>query len=204
MGILEIINEYTKSIVDGDFPCPETNCKHCHKKPEKYEPHDCRKRKLRYVAKDLVKVVTTLLLRWKCPNCGVTFTQYPLFILPHKRFVLTDIVQFAEKYLTSEDSNYADVVKTDGSGIGYLDENDLCDSFLSPSSVWRFLKYLVCIYESNRGIFREKYGKLKPIPSSKFRSKQRKKLLYRALMAVMALRCRVNFNIPPNFEPVHG
>ncbi len=200
MGILETINKYTESIVDGDYHPPATNCIHCHKKPEKYKLQDRRKRKLRFVAKDVVKVVITLLLRWKCPKCGATFTQYPPFILPHKRFVLTDIVQFGEQFLTSEDSSYEDVAKTDGTNICYLDENGLCESFFSPSSVWRFLEYLASIYESNRELFRKKHEKTQPVLSSKYRSNRRKNVLYRALKAVMAMRRSVGLNFSPSFE----
>ncbi len=194
MNTQQIIKEYTESIIKGDFRCLHKICEKCRQKPEIFKLHESRKRQLRFVVGDIVKVTLTFLLRWKCPLCGGTFTQYPSFILPHKRFVLTDIVQFGKKYLTNKDSNYtdtvktdnadtvktddADTVKTDGTDIGYLNENDLCDHFFSPSSVWRFMEYLAGLYDLNRKLFRKKCEKSHHIPSSKYRSNQRKKLLY--------------------------
>jgi hypothetical protein len=197
MGILEMINKYTDSIVRGEFAAPDGICKNCRNKPERFTLHECRKRQVRLIIKNIVRVLLTLLPRWKCSICGVSFTQYPPFILPHKRFVLTDIRLFGLKYLTNKDSSYADVVKNDGDDIGYPNESGLCDHFLSPSSAWRFMGYLAGA--SNSEVSKKIPGKPAPIPSIKHRSDERKSLLQRAFKAIVALAVE-NSNIFPDFE----
>ncbi len=204
MGIKDTIEEYTDSIVNGDFSSPDVICEKCRRKHEIYKLHESRKRKLRFVSDNVVMVVLTFLLRWKCSLCGATFTQYPPFVLPHKRFVLTDIVQFGEKYLTNKNSSYADAVKNDENDIGYIGKNGLCDNFFSPSSVWRFLQYLSCMVQSNRELFCENCADPPPISSLKYRSNQRKNLLYWAFKAIIGLKTRKKYYFFPNFETPGG
>ena len=153
MGIMDRINKSTDSIVRGEFASPDKICKNYRKKPERFTLHECRKRQVRLVIENIVKVILTFLPRWKCLIYGVSFTRYPPFILPHKRFVFTDIRLFGLKYLTNKDSSYADVVKNDGDDIGYPNESGLCDHFLSPSSAWRFMGYLA---RRDRGVCSER------------------------------------------------
>ena len=40
----------------------------------------------------LVYIVIGLLIRWKCPGFSKTFTQYPWFAVPYKRYTLPTII----------------------------------------------------------------------------------------------------------------
>ncbi|MCP4395355.1 MAG: hypothetical protein GY804_13975 [Alphaproteobacteria bacterium] len=95
MDIQEMILSHTNSIVKGHFCSPDVACHCCHHKPEVFKLHESRKRQFRLIVEDIVKVTVSFLLRWKCIDCGTTFTEYPSFALPHKRFVLTDIVDYS-------------------------------------------------------------------------------------------------------------
>ena len=99
MGVREIIEEYTRDILDGNFGPPDCACDNCGQREGIFKLHECRKRLLRFAAEAVVETVATLLPRWKCLPCGATFTQYPPFVAPHKRFVLADIVLLCRKYL---------------------------------------------------------------------------------------------------------
>ena len=108
MGIMQIIREYTNQIVEGNFDAAEGICEKCHEKPGEYKLHECRKRQVRFSVGAVVEVAMTFVLRWKCSLCGATFTQYPPFIAPHKRFALPEIVRLSRKYLENDKSSYAD------------------------------------------------------------------------------------------------
>ena len=119
MGIMQIIREYTNQIVEGNFDAAEGVCEKCHEKPGEYKLHECRKRQVRFSVGAVVEIAMTFVLRWKCSLCGATFTQYPPFIAPYKRFALHEIVRLSRKYLENDKSSYADAVVEDGNEIGY-------------------------------------------------------------------------------------
>ncbi len=44
--------------------------------------------------------------RWKCQLYKRTFTVYPEFALPYKRYLLPDIIELAAKYLEDDRQTY--------------------------------------------------------------------------------------------------
>lgn len=48
----------------------------------------------------------TLLIRMKCSSCGKTFTLYPSFALPYKRYVSQQIIERSLQYLLDETMSY--------------------------------------------------------------------------------------------------
>ena len=200
MGIMQIIREYTNQIVEGNFDAAEGVCEKCHEKPGEYKLHECRKRQVRFSVGAVVEVAMTFVLRWKYSLCGATFTQYPPFIAPHKRFALPEIVRLSRKYLENDKSSYADAVVEDGNEIGYPDERGLCDSFVSRSTVWRFMEYLASVHFEETEPSKENRRRPPWLPPRKYRSEKRRRLLHRAVEAVGRF-ARFPFSGPfPDFE----
>lgn len=80
--------------------------------------------------------------RWKCLECGKTFTAYPPFASPYKRYALDDILRLSSKYIQDEQQTYYTVVTHEGSSIGYEEENKKnVDHFLAPSTLWRWIRW---------------------------------------------------------------
>lgn len=51
-----------------------------------------------------------LLLRWKCPGCKRTATDYPSFALPYKRYTLPTILAFSQAYVQAPRISYRKLV----------------------------------------------------------------------------------------------
>jgi len=186
-----MIQCYTKAIETGNFSMPTSCCRCCHEKADHYTLHECRKRTLRIVIQDIVEIVMTFLLRWKCPLCQCTFTDYPVFMIPHKRFALFDMCRFGQKYLESETASYRNTVKSNASDIGYIDPGTgLCEQFLSHSTLYCFMGYLSNLCPS----FHEN---MFTISSNKYRTSARKFTLTCALYAIKDIAKKAIF---PDFE----
>jgi len=145
MSILleEKIQQHTNAIISGEISPPEGCCPLCFTQPITFKLHECRRRSFRYTVGNYVKTIMSLLARWKCPACGKTFTTYPPFALPHKRYVLTDIKRLSKQYLEDEHQSYRTTVTFKGLPIGYQEKDDKnVDHFLDPSTAWRWIRWL--------------------------------------------------------------
>ncbi len=199
MNIQEVVANHTNSIIKGHFSSPDIICQCCHQKPKFFKLHESRKRQFRLVVENIVETTVSFLLRWRCQLCNTTFSEYPSFAVPHKRFVLTDINKFGQKYLANDRLSYRNVVSKNGADIGYPDARGLCDRFLSHSSVWRFMIYLADNYQANRHYLIPK--QIMPIISPlKYRSNSRRALLYKAFKEIRLFNRKTNMNFFPDFE----
>jgi hypothetical protein len=136
------IRRHTDAVISGKISVTQKSCPRCLNK-QKFRLHECRRRFFRYIVGSSVKVILTLLPRWKCEVCQKTFTAYPPFAVPHKRFVLSDIEEFCQRYIKDRQETYCSTVSSQGSPIGY-DEgtNNAVDHFLAPSTVCRWIGWL--------------------------------------------------------------
>jgi len=188
------IHDYTQAIEKGTLSMP-AGCRSCHEESDDYKLHDRRERQLRVVMEDIVKVIVTFLLRWKCPLCQATFTDYPPFIKPHKRFVLSDMCRFSRTYLESETVTYRNAVKSHSTGIGYIDaESGLCERFVSHSTIHRFMGYLC-------GICPSLPVNVVAISPGKYRTAARLSILARALATIENIARKSIF---PDFGTLTG
>ena len=88
MSIIELPQPTTVSEVDqhngavrqrgADRICYRDGCARCGK-PGRFAPHELRRRGLRLIVDYAVLCVVVWLARWRCPNCGYVFTDYPDF-----------------------------------------------------------------------------------------------------------------------------
>lgn len=144
------VQDYNEKIKEGDYPKLGEYCRNCKKKPGEFKLHDHRPRKLRIIVHALVQIITTCLVRWRCPLCNAKFTAYPDFIVRHKRYAVNQIVEQSENLLTGNKS-YEKALHTENSRIGYpesskfvhmkkVDKED--ESYLAASTLWRWCSWL--------------------------------------------------------------
>jgi len=69
------------------------------------------------VVGDLVHRALSRLIRWKCPRCRQTFTGYPPFALPHKRYVRPVIFARSRAYVEDDTQSYRQAVQDGGRSI---------------------------------------------------------------------------------------
>ena len=199
------VHDYNEKIQRGEYPEPGEYCRRCRQKLDEFKLHDQRQRKLRIVVEALVQIVTTWLVRWKCPICKQTFTAYPDFIVAHKRYAIDHVVNLSECYMGQE-VRYEDALRDGNAHIGYPQAsrfvnmkqtgNEEDESFLASSTLWRWCGWLGSFEEAvsraldmirqktpNTPIFRL----FRPVYPSKYRSEKRKKILETA-MRVLQMR----------------
>lgn len=62
------------------------------------------------IVEQMVTTKKGLLLRWKCPGCKKTATDYPSFALPYKRYTLPTILAFSQAYVQNPSISYRRLV----------------------------------------------------------------------------------------------
>lgn len=107
---LEEINAYTEEVRQGRISCGLPSCPNCKTQPDFFKRHDARKRKFYIVIEQIVIKIVSLLVRWKCPGCSATRTEYPSFALPYKRYTLPTIQAFCACYIENHDVTYRSIV----------------------------------------------------------------------------------------------
>jgi hypothetical protein len=173
---------------------PECCCPGCQQEGSAYRAHDRRRRQFYVIVGNWVQRFFTTLIRWKCILCGTTFTFYPSFCVPYKRFVLADITRLSERYVEADEASYRSVVHCQGMAIGYAEEPSMSKQ-LSPSTVWRWLgDFGACAARLQAGLrlIQEKdpslalHRQIRPVAPQKYRTEQRREQLQtgRFLLAV--------------------
>lgn len=195
--IEEIIQKHTDSIISGKIRPPQGSCPHCFETPDTFKLHESRKRGFRFIAGCFVRIVISLLVRWKCSICGRTFTEYPAFALAYKRYVLMDIERLSEDYLEN-DKSYQQTVSCEGEPIGYEEKDGKIDERqLSASTPWRWLTFLGSMNNTlteglnlieQRGSQSTIFRQLFPLWPGKYRTDERKLLLQNAWKLLQANR----------------
>jgi len=188
--IEKIIEEHTASVRACMIVPPEGCCPRCSEEGAAFKRHDSRKRSFRFIVGYDVHVNKSLLVRWKCPICGDTFTDYPSFAMPHKRYVLTDMERLSAEYVEDERQTYRKAVCPQGIPIGYQEPDGRpVERFLAHSTPWRWISslgsmkdtlsealHLIRQKDSTSTIFREVF----PVAPHKYQSSQRKLILENA------------------------
>ncbi len=196
--IENMIAQHTYDVKKCRISPPKGPCPRCFENPDSYKRHDCRERQFRLVSGNFVKIVISLLIRWKCPLCFKPFTDYPPFAIPHKRFALPDMELFSRKYIEITNSTYRKTTAHDKMRIGYEDNDS---RLLSHTSVWRWIEFWGSCRELLKpvSLLREKTDPENSIFKSsfsiarhKYRSPHRHKILEKALIALRVYRNRFN------------
>ena len=128
-------SEHERSIVTKQGPhfCPKCESSH-----DDFKLHERRDRLFYVIIDSFVHTVESFLGRWKCFLCRATFTAYPEYALPYKRYVKGFCVSLGEYYLKKDAVTYQDITST----IGYTTQTQKIDERkLAGSTVWRWLGF---------------------------------------------------------------
>jgi hypothetical protein len=136
---LEDIRAYQERVEKGKIspdnlpPCPR-----CSVASEFFKLHTYRERRFLIIVEMLIEAVFCTLLRFICPGCGKTFTNYPDFAVPHKHYTRPSIMGFAAAYAQTDDMTYQQAVSVDRIAPGYPES----DATLAPSTIHRWVATL--------------------------------------------------------------
>jgi hypothetical protein len=160
--------------------------------------------------------VASYVTRWKCPLCGRTFTLYPPFALPFKRYVLGFIQARCARYVEDSARSYRSGVQEEGMPISYADADSGME--LQPSTLWRWVSSLgsmpatACAAldvikqkDPGTGIFRT-LGTLR-VAARKYRSEGRRRVLMGCLELVSIDRVYAalfEVSVFPELATAHG
>ena len=140
---LEAIKAYQQKVEKNKIhpdnlpPCPR-----CTVDSSFFKIHAYRERRFLIIIEMLIKAAFCTLVRFRCPGCGKTFTDYPDFAIPHKHYTRQSVVGFSANYLESDDTTYRQAVMVDNSAPGYP-ENDSADApTLAPTTIHRWITTL--------------------------------------------------------------
>jgi len=186
--LVEGITAYGGKAKRGEIACALAGCPCCRGRPVRFQRHGVRKRLFLVFADWVIQRVWSYLTRWKCPLCRQTFTLYPDFALPFKRYVLAFIVERCAAYAEDAARTYREGIQAEGVAISYEDAD--AGMALWPSTLWRWVGtlggfpktvrqalHLIKQKDPSTGVFRA-LGGLR-IRKGKYRSEERKAVLQR-------------------------
>ena len=186
MSILENIKAHEQEVLSTEYPSDLTTCLHCKETHRSFKPHQKRKRLFLVILGNIVKEVWSLLGRWKCLLCGSTFTYYPDFAIPHKRYVREKVLELSRNYVEDDDTSYREVSSHDGMPI--VHETD--ERYFEHTTVWRWVGSIGSLEQTFRKglkLIREKnpssriFRQIHPVHPRKYRSEGRGRLLDRCM-----------------------
>jgi transposase-like protein len=210
--IIERIHQYTEHVRKGQITCNVGVCKHCEVISDYFKRHEARKRRFYVVVDQFVQVVFALLVRWKCPGCNKTFTDYPEFAIPYKRYTLPMIKAYSRQYVNDDEITYRGL--RNKIPIGYPDSEKQMDHSTFHRWITTLGGYTDIIRKSQDLIVQQNPGSsvcresanLSVCPA-KYRSERRKQLLIqcRRLLKIENLyRAVFDVSIFPNLATSCG
>jgi hypothetical protein len=195
--LIELIIGYGERATGKKISCALDACPCCGGRPGWFRRHGVRKRVFLVFAEWVIRRVLSYLTRWKCPLCKQTFTLYPPFALPFKRYVLAFIRERCRAYVEDEARTYREGVEEGGLAICHEDAEG--GAVLWPSTLWRWVgtlgRFPVTVRQAldlikqkdpSTDIFRVLAGLR--IREGKFRSEARKSVLQRCRELLIADR----------------
>ncbi|MDA3788460.1 MAG: DUF6431 domain-containing protein [Desulfobacula sp.] len=171
-------------------------CPGCHSGSQTFKFHAHRERRFLIIAKLVVEAVFCVLVRFRCPKCGKTFTSYPDFAMPYKHYTRQTIEYFSSAYVEDDQKTYESAVMTDNGTPEYFDKVRT----LAPSTIHHWvsaLANLIIVYQALTTSLHEKLvlslGAFAPmaIPKRKYKTDRKKACL---------LLCRRFFMTEPFFK----
>ena len=186
---IEQIKRHTELVTQGLASCGLPPCPHCGVESSLFKPHEARNRKFYVVVEQIVEIFMGLLIRWKCPNCKRTKTDYPGFAVPYKRYTLPTIQAFSRAYVEDPISSYRGLV--DLCPLLYRKDPDSATSgepMMMPSTAHRWVTTMGGYFHTIRTatdlilqanpattLCRDMAGLM--VPAKKYRSELRKNIL---------------------------
>lgn len=122
-------------------PCPK-----CHVESLYFKLHAYRERRFLVIVDMLIQSAYCTLVRFKCPGCGKTITNYPDFAIPHKHYTRQTIMGFAGTYVETDKMTYQGAVMSHNGVPGYAHS----DRTLAPSTIHRWITGISCLADTYR------------------------------------------------------
>jgi len=168
--------------------CPEMGCPSCKAAAGCFRRHDSRQRQVLVLVEGFVLTCVIVLIRWKCSSCHLTFTHYPEFLIPYKRYVLSTVLAMSERYVSEPAASYREVVAPQGEAVGYAEGQDggIDERQLSHTTLWYWLSWLGglgTLADRAANLLRQKdpgfelHRAVAPIEPTKYRSTKRRDTL---------------------------
>ncbi len=104
------IEQHTALVRGNRVVCGLPECPKCRFSPHLFKPHERKPRQFYVIVDQWVITVMGLLMRWKCPDCKKTATDYPDFSLPYKRYTVPTVLDYCERYVTDSTNSYRQLV----------------------------------------------------------------------------------------------
>jgi hypothetical protein len=209
---LEEIHTFTRAVASGEVSCDCSSCLRCGKRPAFFRLHDRRKRIFLVIIARFVHEVLSLLPRWKCPLCKQTFTTYPSFAVPRKRYVRKEVLRFSERYVSEDRTSYRKAATEEGLPVFYDGgERKIDDRQFAHTTLYRWLPFLAGLKRTMRGaarLIREKtpasdiFRKILPVAPWKYRSEERRQVVFqsrRLLQVESEFRALFSISLFPRF-----
>lgn len=137
MSFEEQIREHENKILAAESVLYRPLCRRCEARTG-FVRHGIRRRQFQCVEDGNVRSMDSWIVRWKCKRCWFTFTDYPPFSLPNKRFVKSTVFELTSNYCDFRSTTYRKL------------DRPQCDSprdeqygmKLAPSNPWRWICWL--------------------------------------------------------------
>lgn len=166
-------------------------CTRCRMDSLFFKIHAYRERRFLLIVEMLVQAVFCALVRFRCPNCGKTYTYYPEFALPNKHYTRQTIESFSKTYVEDVSRTYEKAPMT-ADGVPVHPDNR---KTMAGTTIYRWITILAQLFtSSNRDASANIDHDVRlhlqntndiAIPKKKYRSAERKHCL---------LLCRRYFN----------
>lgn len=139
---------YKDRIENDSARVPTKQCRKCDSRH--FHRHQKRPRWFLPVGACVVRPIRCLLYRWRCVNCGTTFTHLSSLCVPFKRYLRLELETRAQAYVETDALSYRKVVKEHGAAVVYDDPIAQAESTeaekeveaareLAPSTVHRWI-----------------------------------------------------------------
>jgi hypothetical protein len=107
--VVRIIEAYNKDILHYRSQCSLRRCPSCGRDSEGgifFRRHAVRYRHILVIVGAMVYKREMSLLRWRCPFCNCTFTDYPSFVIPNKHYTLLQMRDYVCWYVLGDQASY--------------------------------------------------------------------------------------------------
>jgi len=108
---IEDIEKYSNQVMKRKVTCNLPDCVVCKVSSNYFKQYEARQRLFLIVEDQFIKRVHGLLIRWVCSGCGKTYTDYPWFALPYKRYTLPTIMALCNEYLEKVRLSYRRLIQ---------------------------------------------------------------------------------------------
>lgn len=199
-----------QEILKNNPPKELKRCPKCKRNHEKFRLHALRERIFLLIVGSLVQEVRSFLGRFMCGLCQGSFTCYPAYALPYKRYLRPQIQEKSQEYVQESAKTYEEVASYEKGPIFHeksakSSEQEMAkpqspakqEKEFAKSSVWRWLSFfgkqqenltraLDLIRQKNpqTKLLRHVYG----IAPRKYKSQSRKGLLQTAAWFLDAMK----------------